>query len=367
MNVFRWRSDLQRLRQVTVRKNISVLGPTQEHAPRVSFLLAAWNEETLKSCLDAILRLDYPDFEVVLCAGGTDRTWQIASELASDSRVILLRQAAGDGKQKSLARCLEHSSGEVVYLLDAGCLITASAFARMLQPIVCGKEQVVTALPCVPVPAQLTDPFAASQCASRVYTSLCQPDYCSGILGANSAIRRSALDRAGGFAGEARTGVDYDLGKRLRQAGLRIRYDALAFFPMRFRTEIGPYLRQQSRWLRNVVIHGSRFGEYREVASCLISSLTGAGMLASPFAIAGSALSPAVPRTAVEWFAATWIAAFSHAFFSRVRYLKLAGLWLRQSWAPATIALLPVFIFIDFLAWTIPLFEYPWKNRRDRW
>ena len=113
----------------------------------MSFLVAAWNEEaTLQACIEAILGLSYPNLEIVLCAGGADRTWEIASRL-SDARLILLEQHPGDGKQKSLQRCLERSSGDMIYLLDADCRITEEAFARILGPILHREELAVTAIP----------------------------------------------------------------------------------------------------------------------------------------------------------------------------------------------------------------------------
>ncbi|HML18244.1 MAG TPA: glycosyltransferase family 2 protein [Bryobacteraceae bacterium] len=366
LNLFQWRRDFERIRKLdAARKKISFedLG---DQAPLVSFLLAAWNEEsTLRPSVDAVLHLGYPNLEIVVCAGGTDRTWQIASEF-SDSRLILLNQQPGDGKQKSLARCLNRASGEIIYLLDAGGQITDSAFARMLGPILSRNEQAVTSIPCTPFPEQLASPFVVSQCACRVYTSIYQPEYCSGLSGANSVIRRPALEQAGGFRAELGAGGDYDLGKHLVRAGIRIRYDARASFPIEFHTKLGAYLRQQARWLRTVVIHGIRFRAYREVASCLLTSLVGLAMLVLPF-LALAAVFLGISSAIVRICATAWAIGLGHAFLSRLRYLKVAALWLGIRVHRNTVALLPVFLLIDFLAWTIPLFQYPSKQWRHRW
>lgn len=364
LNVLQFRRDLEHLHRLTARQGKVAPQDLLRHgAPRVSFLVAAWNEEsTLRSCLEAILGLNYPNLELILCAGGTDRTWEIAQAIA-DARLILLAQEPAEGKQRSLARGLERATGEVVYLLDAGGRITAQAFARVLDAIVNGGEEAVTCSPCTPYPAQLENAFVVNQCAGRIYTSLHQPEYCSGILGANSAIRRSALEKAGGFRRELRGGVDYDLGKRLLARGFRIRYEARASFPVEFHTDIRGYLRQQARWLRNVVIHGMRFGAYGEVASCLATSLIGLAMLVVPFLPAVPAISPSAART----LGVTWAIGFSHAFFSRVRYLRVAARWLGIRLPRRAIALLPVFLLIDFVAWTIPLFQYPLKRWREVW
>ena len=366
LNLLQWRRDLLRIHKLVASRKKIHLDLRQDEAARVSFLVAAWNEEsTVKASIAAILRLSYPNLEIVLCAGGTDRTWPIASQFG-DPRLILLAQQPGDGKQKSLQRCLERATGEIVYLLDAGCLITDSAFERILGPILSRNEHAVTSIPCTPFPGQIEIPFVVSQCASRVYTSIYQREYCSGLAGANSAIRRQALEQASGFHAEVRAGGDYHLGKRLLRQGTRIRYEVQASIPIEFHTQVGTYVRQQARWLRNVAIHGMRFRAYREVASCLFTSLVGFAMLVLP------CLTLALTFLGASWVivritAGIWALGFLHAFFSRLRYLKVAGLWLGIRLPKRVVALLPVYLLVDFLAWTIPLGQYLSRGSRERW
>jgi cellulose synthase/poly-beta-1,6-N-acetylglucosamine synthase-like glycosyltransferase len=363
LNVRQWRLDRQRLARLAAQRTADPPLSAIPSAPCVSFLVAAWNEEsTVRACIDAILCLSYPNLEVVLCAGGADRTWEIASQLR-DPRLILLEQSRGDGKQKSLQRSLEKASGDIIYLLDADCLITEAAFARILSPILDREEQAVTSIPCTPLPGQIHSPFVLSQCASRAYTSICQAAYCSGLSGANSAVRREPLEKAGAFTTHAPSGVDYDLGKRLLGLGMRIRYRADASLPIKFHTRIVPYLRQQARWLRNVVILGARFRKYREVAACLSTSLLGITMLLVPLLW----ITPGIPSTLTRLSGAAWAFAFLHACMSRLRYLKITAEWLGLRVPLRAVLLLPLFLLIDFLAWTIPLGQYPVRSSRKRW
>jgi cellulose synthase/poly-beta-1,6-N-acetylglucosamine synthase-like glycosyltransferase len=364
VNLLQWQRDRRRIhRLAATRKAVPSLASISGDPPRVSFLVAAWNEEAaIRACIEAILRLSYCKLEVVLCAGGSDRTWEIASHL-SDPRLILFEQRAGDGKQKSLERCLASATGEILYLLDADCLIADTAFARVLSPILSCDEEAVTGIPCTPLPEQLHMPFVLSQCAGRTYTSIYQADYCSGLSGANSAVRREHVQKAGGFTTQAPSGVDYDLGKRLLRLGMRIRYRADASFPIEFHTRVGPYLRQQARWLRNVVILGMRFRNYREVASCLCTSLVGLTMLAVPCLW----LIPGVPPVIARLTGAGWGCAFLHACISRLRYQKIAAEWLGIHFPFRVAMLIPLFLLLDFLAWTIPLGQYPVRSLRHRW
>jgi len=364
-NLRLWLRDLARIRKLTaLRTENPSLDRHRGAAPRVSFLVAAWNaESTIRSCLEAIGRLSYANFEIVLSAGGADLTWKIATE-CRDLRLILIAQQPGDGKQESLRRCLERARGEIIYLLDAGGRITDAAFARIVAPILRGDEQVVTANPCTPVREQIDNPFAVSQCASQVYTSIYQPEYCTGLLGANCAILRSALEQAGGFNAAVLTGGDYDLGKRLLRQGRRIRYEVDASFPTEFHTDVRPYLRQQARWIRNVVIRGIGYGAYGEVAAGIATSLVGLAMIALPLlSVALAWTSPAAARI----FGGVWTVAFLHAYLSRLRYLNVAARWMGLRFSPTMLVTLPLLMFIDFIAWSIPLFQYPSRGWRERW
>lgn len=364
LNLRQWRLDLAQIRGL---KTAHTSIPSFDVTPKVSILLAAWNEEeSVRSCIEAIERLHYPNLEIILCAGGTDGTWGIASAL-TDPRVILVAQQAGDGKQKSLQRCLEKAAGEIIYLLDAGGLITDVAFTRMLAPIVAGQEQVVTSSPYTPLPEQLGNLFVLSQCASRIYTCLYQGDYCSNVLGANAAIRRQALEQAGGFATLVRTGTDYDLGKRLLGIGKRVRFEVNASFPVEFPTRVRGYIRQQARWIRNVVLHGLKFGAYREVVSCLITSAVGLAMLVLPPLTMVLALFPGVARESSYVLGTIWIFSFLHALISRIRYLKLAERWTGIRFPPNVLAFIPMFLLIDFAAWAVPLYQYWSRRLRERW
>ncbi|MGO9239174.1 MAG: glycosyltransferase [Bryobacteraceae bacterium] len=369
LNLRLWRRDRKRIRTLRAasREASPAIELTSDPVERVSFLVPAWNaESTLRACVEAILRLPYPDFEVVLCAGGSDRSWQIASQFR-DPRVICLEQRPGDGKQKSLRRCLERATGEIIYLLDADCLITTAAFARTLGPILSHKEQAVTGGLHTPFPEQLNIPFVVSQCACLDYALLYQPDYRPGLQGRNCAIRRTALEQAGAFDTDVRTGTDYDLAKRLVRQGTRIRHEVDASFPTLFHTQVGAYWRQQARFLRNVAIHGFYYGSYREVASSLGTSLVGFAMLALPCGALVLACFVGGASNIVRMLAAVWALGILYAFFSRLRYLKVANAWLGVRIPRRVYALLPVFLLIDFVAWAMPLAQYPFASLRKRW
>lgn len=367
-NILKWRKDVRRIheRAASLEHN-GEARLSAGSSGRVSFLIAAWQEaDTLPACLDAIARLDYPDLEIVLCAGGGDGTWESASR-RRDARLVLLRQLQGEGKQKALQRCLEKATGEIVYLLDADCRVSAGAFERLAGPILRGEEDAVTSCPCAPDAGQRSHAFVVSQCASRAYTALYQARYARGLWGANSVVRREVLERAGGFDCGARAGGDYDLGLRLMSAGTRIRHLPEAMFAIVFHTDASRYLRQQARWLRNVTLHGIRYRAYGPAAKALRTSLVGLAMIGLPVAalVSGWRLGAASPVALV--CGAAWVFAFWHATLSRIRYAAVAARWpgLRIPWR--TIAFIPVYLMLDFAAWTLALAQYSRKEWRQGW
>ena len=90
-------------------------------------------------------------------------------------------------------------------------------------------------------------------------------------------------------------------------------------------------------------------------------------MLALPCLCLALAFLLGASSLVVRISAAVWALAFLHALFSRLRYLNVATRWLGFRFPRRVLALLPVFVLVDFLAWTIPLSEYPSRCLRQRW
>src|SRR5262249_44241137 len=184
----------------------------------VSVLVAAWNEATnIDRHIQSFLELRYPNKELILCAGGGDSTYQQASRW-SNAQVAVLKQQPGEGKQRSLRRCLKRAGGEVIFLTDADCMLSDEAFERTLHPVVCGVEQACSGTH-RPFPEQIVKPFVTIQAASQIYSAMHGPAYSAGLSGANCAIERSLLERSGGLNVSATTGTDYVLAKMLTRAG----------------------------------------------------------------------------------------------------------------------------------------------------
>lgn len=322
--------------------------------PMVSVLVAAWNEaEMIELHIEAFLELSYPNKELILCAGGDDETYEIA-RLQTRERVAVLEQRAGEGKQGALQRCLSHATGDILFLTDADCLLDDDSFLRTLAPLVVEQEAVATGQS-RPLSQQMNSPLIVHQWSTDLYAGSRHGRYVSGILGRNCALRRSVLDRIHGFQASVRTGTDYHMAKLLLQHGYRIRYISDSEPQTRYPDSVRSYWQRQSRWVRNLIIHGPAFGAYDEVRQAFRTSLVGLAMLTLP------GLAHLLGPTAfVVWalmFSQSLAAKFRHADFARQhRGLKIT---IEQ------ILFAPLHVLLDCVAWSRPLVDLIWH--RTQW
>jgi cellulose synthase/poly-beta-1,6-N-acetylglucosamine synthase-like glycosyltransferase len=349
-----WQQDKARLATAAQ----PTLPPPSEwpSVPTVSVLVPAWNErQHIDDHIRSFLALRYPRKELILCAGGDDGTYERA-QMWAERQVIVLEQEPGEGKQQALRRSLPHARGIVIFLTDADCMLDDETFERTLYPVAIGEEQVTTG-GARPIAELMRNPFVSLQAASQVYNAARTPRYAPGLLGRNCAVERSFLEWSGGLEAEAPTGTDYVLAKKLVQAGARIRQIPESRVATEYPTTIKGYVRQQSRWLRNILIHGPRFGAKDEVRASLKTSLVGIAMLLMPLSALLFGRLPFVG----------WLALVFHAFLSRLRYLKFTSAALNTPIEARQVVAQAPMLFLDFYAWSRPLFDYLSAKRRERW
>lgn len=326
--------------------------PQLQITPMVSVLVPAWNEvDIIGQHVESFLQLHYPNKELVLCAGGGDGSYKVACQ-RMDEQVVVLEQQKGEGKQRALQRCLERARGEIVFLTDADCLLDDDAFQRTLAPLLEGED--VATGTSRPLQHQLDDPLVIHQWRTDLFVDARRSEYISGLLGRNAAVKREALQEIGGFGAEVNTGTDYHMAKLLLQHGYRIRYVRDSSVRTRYPQSVRSYWRCQARWIRNLMLHGPAFGAYDEVVMALRTALTGWTML----------LLPAVSLLGGPIVLAAWGMFLSHAVLAKVRHARFAR-WYQGIEIPVKqLALMPVYVFVDFIAWGLPLIDFlTWRHR----
>lgn len=353
-NVRRWRNDTGLLTgaQPTLGPPVSVW-PEQ---PRVSVLVAAWNEARhIDHHIRSFLCLRYSNVELIICAGGNDDTLARANAYASQ-RVLVIEQHAGDGKQRALARCFQHATGDIMYLTDTDCRYNDTSFHRVLAPLVCDGEHVATGVS-RPLEDQLDRILPLHIWAADATSSLRFGSYVGGLLGRNAALTRHALDVSGGMGFIARTGTDYQLAQRLLASGFRIRYVGASVVESEYPETVQSYRRKQSRWLRNLAIHGRRYGADDDVRVTQKTIATGLMMTLAPLFALLAGVSLLVP----------WLVLVTHAAAARVHYARLATGLAGRPLPLRYVAVVVPLTLLDFVVWALPLFDLCDPRRRDQW
>ncbi len=351
-NLFLWQRD----RHLVARLRKGRVPPPRlpEDGPLVSVLVAAWNEaEGISAHIESFLRLRYPNRELILCAGGDDGTLELARRYSGE-QVVVLEQQPGEGKQGALRRSLERASGTIIFLTDADCLLDDEVFGRTLAPLLLEGEEVATGS-YRPLDGQMDNPFVMHQWCADLVSGARMGEHANSILGRNCALRRETLAGIGGFDPPVRTGTDYYMGKKLVAGGYHICYLRDSEIQTRYQTALVSYWRKQSRWVRNLIVHGPRFGARAEIRAALRTSLVGLTMLLLPFVgiIAG-------PLPLV-----IWVLLFAHAFLARMRYAGFAHLYRGALIGWRQVLLTPLYLLADFVAWSRPMLDM--LIRREAW
>jgi cellulose synthase/poly-beta-1,6-N-acetylglucosamine synthase-like glycosyltransferase len=330
--------------------------PKLSRAPKVSVLVAAWNEhDRIDAHLQSFLALAYPNIELILCAGGNDGTLAQARRYAGD-RVIVLEQQPGAGKQRSLARCLELATGEIIYLTDADCLYNDEALARLLAPLINDGEQAATGSS-RPLPEQDHKWLPRYIWSAELVASTRSGPYSEGLLGRNAALTRQALQQIGGLDFEAQTGTDYHLARRLIMNGTRIRQVSASVVPTAYPETLGSYWQKQARWMRNLLLYGSQYQAFHQVWATVRSSAIGAAMLAAPATFKVGGIGVVV----------VWLLLLTQACAAKLRYLFFAERIHGQRGSRKHILLLLPLTLVEFAIWVTPVIQVLHKNNRYRW
>jgi len=324
--------------------------------PKVSVLVAAWNEaDHIDRHIRSFLDLRYPYKELVLCAGGEDGTYHLATHYAGE-QVNVLEQLPGEGKQRALRKAFPYASGEIIFLTDADCLLNSESFERLLYPLIIRDATVATGVS-RPYANKQKNPFILHQWSPQRYNEIfLTSQYSKGLLGRNCALNRDAIEKAWESRQKVTTGTDYYLALRVLESGRKIRYIPESFVETRFPTSSNQYIRQQTRWLRNLLMWGSGFGDWYHVSHAIKTSMIGITLLLMPLSVLAHG------KVGLLFWWISWGAVLG----TRTRYVKIVTHSEEETFHLAPINLLKIMVN-DFIAWGRVLFYICQVNLKERW
>ena len=226
-------------------------------APFVSVLVPAHNERAvIARAVAAMLRLDYPAFEVIVIDdGSTDDTLSTLGELAADPRLRLVRKEVNEGKALALNDVLPLARGEILMTLDADAEPDPQMLRHIVPHFASTRVGAVTGNPRV----RNTETFLARLQAiefSSIISLLRRAQRIWGrvvtVSGVVAAFRRSAVYDAGGFSPEMPT-EDIELTWKLQKRFYDVRYEPRAVCWMTVPLSLKALVRQRLRWARGLM------------------------------------------------------------------------------------------------------------------
>lgn len=233
-----------------------------ENPPRMSVIVCTRNgATTLRACVESLIALNYPDFEVlVIDDGSTDATAEIAQGF---DRVIYHRQEHA-GLSVARNRGMHLATGTVLAYTDDDC-IGHPDWLLHLSHAFSETDVVAAGGPNIPPPPRsCTERLVAAAPGAPAHVLLNDVE-AEHLPGCNLAIRKDALKAIGGFRAEfVAAGDDVDVCWRLREAGGRLIFVPGAMVWHHRRFTIPAYLKQQSGYGRAEALlmktHPERFG-----------------------------------------------------------------------------------------------------------
>ncbi len=330
--------------------------PTLAHVPKVSAIVAAWNEhDHIDAFLCSFLALSYLDIELIICAGGTDDTLERARQYQSDC-ITVIEQIPGEGKQHALARCMEYVTGEIIYLTDADCRFSDEALNYLLEALLEDDTAIATGT-IRPLDEQQDKLLPLYRWATDVAATLYRDTDSSGLLGQNAAIKRYAIESIGGMDFPAPTGTDYQLSRRLIDGGFTIRFVPSSVVPAHYAQTLREYRSRQSRWLRNLILYGWKYGAQEDLFVTIQTMSIGTVMLFTPLTSIVFGRAVLIP----------WAMLVAHAASSKLRYTQCLALVHQRSLPPKLFASLVPLTLVDFAIWALPILDLLNTKRRKQW
>lgn len=226
--------------------------PPLAHTPPVSILIPTYCEErTIGGTLDWALRVDYPDFEVVVVDdASTDGTIEAVLPYVRRGQVRLIRKQVNEGKSMALNDALPCLRGDLVLIIDADAhpdpqvlrwIVPHFESPRVAgvtgNPRVANQETFLEQLQLV----EFTSIVSMLRRAQRVWGRILTM---SGVVG---CFRLSALYDVGLYTPEIAT-EDIELTWRLQRNFYDVRYEPEALVWMRVPPTLQGLWRQRYRW-----------------------------------------------------------------------------------------------------------------------
>ena len=213
--------------------------------PKISVIVCTFNgRRTLSECLESLLKLEYPNYEVIVVNdGSTDRTPEIANSYG-------FRVITTENRGLSAARNtgLKAATGEIVAYIDDDAYADPH-WLRYIAGTFMNTRHVGVGGPNIAPPGDGSIAECVAHSPGNPVHILLSDSEAEHIPGCNMAFRKAALEAIDGFDPQFRiAGDDVDVCWRLQQKGWTLGYSPGAMVWHHRRNSIRAYWRQQHNY-----------------------------------------------------------------------------------------------------------------------
>jgi GT2 family glycosyltransferase len=226
--------------------------------PRFSVVVCSYNgERTIADCLEGLLELQYPDFEVIVVDdGSTDTTAAIATQYGF---APITTEHRGLSHARNVG--IEAATGEIVAFIDDDARPDQD-WLTYLAVTFLRTDHVGVGGPNIAPPGDGVIAECVANAPGGPIHVLLSDQEAEHIPGCNMAFRKTRLQAIGGFDLQFRTaGDDVDICWRLRQAGGTLGFSPAAVVWHHRRDSLRAYWRQQQGYARAEVLLEQKWPE----------------------------------------------------------------------------------------------------------
>jgi len=244
--------------------NAEIAAPTLDPLPPVSILKPLHGAPSyLAECLEGYFKLDYPEYELIFCARhADDKGLAMAAEMAKQYPSIPVTILHSGEPPWQNARCYsmhlmaEAAKHDLMVLTDADVPVTPGYLKEMVKPF---GDPAVGASTCI-YRGKAVDPGFGErlealgmsvEMSSGVIVSDMIEEICF-TLGPSAAVRKSAINAAGGFAAFGNHAADdFMLGWKVFESGRKVALSHHLVDHIILKSSFVKTLEHQLSWMRS--------------------------------------------------------------------------------------------------------------------
>lgn len=225
--------------------------------PAVSIIVPAYNEEvTAANTIESLLKLEYPNFEVIFVDDGSkDFTYQVVKDAYADHPLVRVLTKPNGGKASALNFGITHANNDYVVCIDADTQLRSDAIYQLITYFtddeigaVAGTVKVANETNII-TRWQSIEYITAQNMDRRAFDLINSITVVPGAIG---AFRKEAIFKAGGFTYDT-LAEDCDLTMRILKMGYIVKNSAEAVAYTEAPETLNMLLKQRFRWSFGVI------------------------------------------------------------------------------------------------------------------